>query len=65
MTHSALPYQRTWSGNPDVDEALARLYALDDLPVSAHAAVYEDVHESLRATLDDRSAAAPRPANGS
>jgi hypothetical protein len=56
MTHSALPNQRTWSGNPDVDEALARLRLLDELPVAAHPAVYERVHEGLRSALDDPAA---------
>jgi hypothetical protein len=53
MTDSVLPYQRSWSGNPDVDEALARLRFLDDLPVAEHAEVYEDIHETLRSALDD------------
>jgi hypothetical protein len=57
MTHSALPYQRNWSGNPDVDEALARLRLLDELPVVAHPAVYETVHEGLRSALEDPAAA--------
>ncbi len=56
MTQSALPYQRTMSGNPDVDEALARLRSLDDLPVAAHPPVYERVHDTLRSVLDDSGA---------
>ncbi|MFI9273877.1 hypothetical protein ACIGXM_24695 [Kitasatospora sp. NPDC052896] len=41
----------TPTGHPEVDAALGRLPALDGVPASAHAAVYEDVHRSLTATL--------------
>jgi hypothetical protein len=63
MTDFVLPYQRSWSGNPDVDEALARLHSLDELPVTSHAEVYEDIHETLRSALDDAGVGpGPRPA---
>lgn len=39
------------TGHPAVDAALGRLAVLDGAPVSAHAAVYEDVHRSLTETL--------------
>lgn len=41
----------TTAGPPAVDDALARLDALDDLPVAEHAAVFEEVHQSLRRSL--------------
>lgn len=39
------------TGVPAVDDALARLAALDELPVDEHPAVYESVHGSLRGVL--------------
>ncbi|MDH6113534.1 hypothetical protein P3T36_005303 [Kitasatospora sp. MAP12-15] len=41
----------TPTGHPPVDAALARLTALDGVPTTAHAAVYEDVHRSLTDAL--------------
>ena len=40
------------TGNPAVDAALEDLHALADIDVTEHAAVYERVQSSLRATLD-------------
>lgn len=42
---------RTATGVPDVDTRLDRLADADDLPVSSHLEVYEDVHRGLRDTL--------------
>ncbi len=39
------------TGNERVDAAIERLRELDTAPVEAHAAVYEAVHEELRAAL--------------
>ncbi|MCX4746018.1 hypothetical protein OG455_10860 [Kitasatospora sp. NBC_01287] len=44
------------TGHPGVDAALDRLAVLDGVPTTEHAAVYEDVHETLSTiltTLDD------------
>ena len=40
------------TGNAAVDAALEDLHALDDTDVNEHAAVYDKVQASLRATLD-------------
>ncbi|MDH6134085.1 hypothetical protein P3T37_003487 [Kitasatospora sp. MAA4] len=39
------------TGHPPVDAALARLAAVDGVPTTEHAAVYEDVHRSLTDAL--------------
>jgi hypothetical protein len=46
---------RQWSatGEPRVDEALARLDDLRDLPVTEHRAVFEHVHRQLREVLGE------------
>ncbi len=41
------------TGEPRVDAALDRLAELDPDDVHQHAAVFDDVHQSLRATLSD------------
>ena len=41
------------TGNAAVDAALEDLHALADTDVNEHAAVYDKVQASLRATLDD------------
>ena len=46
-----LGVEPTPTGHPAVDAALGRLTVLDGAPVTAHAAVYEDVHRSLSETL--------------
>lgn len=54
---------RTPTGVPDVDARLDRLADADDLPVSGHLEVYEDVHRGLRDTLTalDRRPGPPAP----
>ncbi|RNG34377.1 hypothetical protein EEJ42_05555 [Streptomyces botrytidirepellens] len=54
---------RTPTGVPDVDARLDRLADADDLPVSSHLEVYEDVHRGLRDTLTalDRRPGPPAP----
>ncbi|MFI0818314.1 hypothetical protein ACH4TX_17665 [Streptomyces sp. NPDC021098] len=54
---------RTATGVPDVDTRLDRLADADDLPVSSHLEVYEDVHRGLRDTLTalDRRPGPPAP----
>ncbi|MFD7503387.1 hypothetical protein [Streptomyces sp. NPDC059850] len=54
---------RTPTGVPDVDARLDRLADADDLPVSSHLEVYEDVHGGLRDTLTalDRRPGPPAP----
>ncbi|WP_329568821.1 hypothetical protein [Kitasatospora sp. NBC_01266] len=39
------------TGHPEVDAALERLAELDGVPVTAHAAVYENVQQTLSSTL--------------
>lgn len=41
------------TGNDTVDGVLAKLSGLDDLPVDAHVAVFEQAHEQLRSALDN------------
>lgn len=54
---------RTPTGVPGVDTRLDRLADADDLPVSGHLEVYEDVHRGLRDTLTalDRRPGPPAP----
>ena len=40
------------TGVEEVDEVLASLQALDNLPVDEHPAVFEQAHERLRQGLD-------------
>ena len=47
------------TGLPAVDEVLASLDRLDELPVAEHVAVFESAHEGLRGALADRPTAAP------
>ncbi|GAA1274023.1 hypothetical protein GCM10009665_72040 [Kitasatospora nipponensis] len=44
-----VPHRPT--GHADVDATVARLAALDGVPTTGHAAVYEDVHRSLTTIL--------------
>lgn len=39
------------TGVPPVDEALATMTGLDERPVREHPAVYDTVHDALRAVL--------------
>jgi hypothetical protein len=41
------------TGSVDVDSVIASLDILDDTPVAAHVAVFEQAHESLRRALAD------------
>ena len=43
------------TGDPRVDDVLASVDRLAELPVAEHAAVFERVHERLRAALDPDS----------
>lgn len=60
---ASLGVGRTPTGVPDVDDRLDRLADADDLPVSSHLEVYEDVHRGLRDTLTalDRQPGPPAP----
>lgn len=51
LAMSALPI----TGEPRVDDALARLTDLTNLPVHEHVAVFEDVQRRLHETLADIS----------
>jgi hypothetical protein len=56
----------TETGEPRVDAALRHLDELEDLPVSEHPAVFEQVHASLREVLGELdlnsgSSAGPAP----
>jgi hypothetical protein len=44
------------TGDAAVDQAVAKLDELDDRDLSQHAEVYEEIHESLRAALDEAGA---------
>lgn len=39
------------TGNPAVDEVIASLGGLDNVPVDEHVALFEQAHEQLRRTL--------------
>lgn len=41
------------TGVEDVDAALAGVAGLEEKPIGAHTAVFEDAHAALRRTLDD------------
>ena len=47
--------QKVRTGDLRVDEVLASVDELAELPVAEHAAVFERVHERLRAALDPDS----------
>jgi hypothetical protein len=47
------PLQRPATGEPRVDEALARLDDLAGLPVTEHGEVFEHVHRRLREVLGE------------
>lgn len=50
------PPDDTGFGDPRVDAAVARTDGLDERPVEEHVEVFDDVHRSLRDTLDDPEA---------
>ncbi|HUK68185.1 MAG TPA: hypothetical protein VLW50_05440 [Streptosporangiaceae bacterium] len=52
------------TGDPRVDEALARLANLDGLPDSGHVEAFEQAYVRLRGLLDELATAAPRGASG-
>ena len=54
--------QRPATGEPRVDAALARLAELEELPVTEHRAVFEDVHRRLRDVLGELDTGQPRGA---
>jgi hypothetical protein len=47
------------TGDPRVDEALAKLAALGDLPGGGHVEAYEHVYQRLHGMLDDLDTVAP------
>jgi hypothetical protein len=47
------------TGDPQVDEALARLAALGDLPDGGHVEAYEHVYQRLHGMLDDLDKVTP------
>jgi hypothetical protein len=49
------------TGEPRVDAALARLDELEELPVTEHRAVFEDVHQRLRDVLGELDAGQSPP----
>jgi hypothetical protein len=51
-----LPRERPATGDPRVDEAVARLDDLAGLPVAEHPAVFEHVHQRLAEALGDTEA---------
>jgi hypothetical protein len=60
MTEQAQPFEPddaatdepVRTGVPAVDEVLAEVDALDDLPLEEHLGAFERAHESLRRALD-------------
>jgi hypothetical protein len=50
------------TGEPRVDAALARLEELEELPVTEHRAVFEDVHRRLSDVLGELEAGQGRAA---
>jgi hypothetical protein len=44
------------TGDPRVDEVVARLGRLDNLPLDEHVPLYEDLHDELGRVLSDLSA---------
>lgn len=52
------------TGDARVDQALARLDELAELPVADHPAVFEYVHDRLAETLGDVGTAAPADVPG-
>jgi hypothetical protein len=41
------------TGEPRVDELIARLDALEGLPLDQHVALYDDIHAGLRQVLSE------------
>ena len=59
VTDQAGPVEPETTGDESVDEVVASLRGLDDLPVSEHVAVFERAHESLRQVLSGAGERAP------
>jgi hypothetical protein len=53
--------QRTVTGEPRVDAALARLDELAGRPVTEHRAIFEDVHRRLKDVLGELDTREPSP----
>jgi hypothetical protein len=51
------------TGEPRVDEALALLAGLDELPDTAHIEAYEHVYRRLHGILGELDTAGPHPAS--
>jgi hypothetical protein len=49
----ALGGEPTQTGVPRVDEVLAEIDDLDELPLDEHLGAFERAHDSLRSALDD------------
>lgn len=49
---ASAPTEPEPSGDPRVDAGVARLAELDDLPVSRHVEVFDDIHARLRDALE-------------
>lgn len=47
----AEPTDAVLSGNGRIDDAMARLARLDELPVDAHPDIYDEIHTGLRDAL--------------
>jgi hypothetical protein len=60
-TERALPQPQP-TGDSRVDDAIAGLAALSDLPLDEHPSVLEAVHDRLREILGELGTAAPGPA---
>lgn len=60
-----IDHHRPATGHQRVDAAIERLGTLDELPVDEHAAVYNAVHEELRASLTEAGLPADGPGNSS
>ena len=61
MSESEMAGAAMATGDPRVDDLLARLGSLDDLPVAEHVGVFESVLTGLRSTLAGAGEAAPGP----
>jgi hypothetical protein len=53
MDTERMPASPPDTGDPRVDQAIAGLAALDELPLDEHPAVLEEVHDQLRGILGE------------
>ena len=58
-TPAAWPTRDQPTGDPLVDDALGALETLPTAPVSGHSAVYDAVHDALRAALEEHDGEEP------